>query len=240
MEQHRKTSLIFGLFFAGTFIFSIPALFFYDDVLHDAGYVLGGGFDKFVSVGALLEILLAICNIATAVVLFPLAKRVSESVALGYVTLRLVESLLILSGVVAIMSIVTLRATAAPGIDSAALTIAGRSLLAFHDWTFLLGPQFCAGFGNGFLLGFLMYRSGLVPRRMALLGLIGGPLAFIGGVLVLFDVLKPMSAGLFALTSVEIVWELAITIYTLAKGFRPSPALDAYSKSRSATAQQIS
>lgn len=73
-----------------------------------------------------------------------------------------------------------------------------------------------------------MYRSGLVPRRMVLLGLVGGPLALVGGVLVLFDVLKLMSAGLIALTVLEVVWELSITIYPIVKGFRPSPVLEGY------------
>lgn len=226
MNSNRSTSLIFGVFFAGTFVFSIPALLFYDPVLKNADYVLGGGFDVRISMGALFEILLAICNIATAIVLFPIARRVKEAVALGYVASRIVESVIILAGVISLMSIVTLRAGFAPGGDTAVLTMAGRSLLAFHDWTFLLGPQFCSGFGNGMLLGYLMYRSGLVPRRMALLGLVGGPLAFIGGVLVLFDVLKPMSAGLFALTAIEIAWELSITAYSIVKGFRSSPMLE--------------
>lgn len=230
MQQARKTSLVFGLFFAGTFVFSIPALFFYDPVLHDAGYILGGGFDTRVATGALFEILLAICNIATAIVIFPLVKRVREPIALGYVASRIVESVLILSGVISLMAIVTLRANFMPGGDTVAITMAGKGLLAFHDWTFLLGPQFGAGFGNGILLGYLMYRSGLVPRRMALLGLIGGPLAFVGGVLVLFDVLKPMSAGLAALTILEIAWELSITVYTIFKGFRESAALEGHGR----------
>jgi hypothetical protein len=237
MDQGRKTSLIFGLFFAGTFIFSIPALLFYDPLFNKADYILGGGFDTRISIGALFEILLAICNIATAVVIFPVVKRASESVALGYVASRIVESVIILSGVISLMSIVTLRAGVVPGEDTVALIMSGRSLLAFHDWTFLLGPQFCSGFGNGMLLGYLMYRSGLVPRGMALIGLIGGPLAFLGGVLVLFDILKPMSAGLFALTALEIVWELSIMIYPIVKGFRRSPVLDAYVRARSVTTE---
>jgi hypothetical protein len=228
MHPARKTSLIFGLFFAGTFVFSIPALFFYDPLLHDASYILGGGFDTRISTGALFEILLAICNIATAIVIFPIVKRVKEPVALGYLASRIVESVLILAGVISLMAIVTLRANFMPGDDTVALTMAGKGLLAFHDWTFLLGPQFCAGFGNGFLLGYLMYRSGLVPPRMALLGLVGGPLAFVGGVLVLFDGLKPMSAGLIALTVLEVAWELSITLYTIFKGFRQSPVLEGY------------
>jgi hypothetical protein len=218
METSRKTSLVFGLFFAGTFVFSIPALFFYGPLLSDNGWILGGGWETRVSMGALFEILLAICNIATAIVLFPIAKRSSEAAALGYVAVRIVESTLILMGVISLMSVASLRTAFIPGGDADAFILAGRSLVAFHDWTFLLGPQFCAGLGNGILLGYLMYRSRLIPPRMALLGLIGGPLAFGGGVAVLFGALKPMSAGLFGLTLLEIAWELSITIYALAVG----------------------
>ena len=217
MDPKRKTSLIFGWFFAGTFIFSIPALLFYDPLFKNPDYVLGNAFDTRIALGALFEILLAICNIATAIVIFPLVKRFSEAAALGYVAVRIVESVLILAGVISLMSIQTLRVQSG---DTVALVMAARSLTAFHDWTFLLGPQFCAGFGNGLLLGYLMYRSNLVPPRMALLGLIGGPMAFVGGILVLFAVLEPQSVGLFALTALEIVWELAITVYAIVKGFR--------------------
>jgi hypothetical protein len=226
MSPLRKTSLIFGLVFAGTFIFSIPALWFYDPVLNDARYVMGGGADTWVSIGAFFEILLAICNIATAIVIYPIARRVRESVALGYVASRIVESLIILIGVISLLTVVTLRSTFAPGDGTSTLPVAGQLLVIFHNWTFLLGPQFCAGFGNGLLLGYVMYRGGLVPRGMALLGLIGGPLAFIGGVLTLFGVLQPMSAGLFALTAIEIVWELSITVYPIVKGFRAPSALE--------------
>jgi hypothetical protein len=229
MESLRKSSLVFGLFFAGTFVFSIPALPLYAPLLKDAGYILGGGFDTRVASGALLEILLAICNIATAIVIFPLVKRVKETVALAYIAVRIVESVLILTGVICLMSAVTLRMHMPLHGNSDILTMGGQVLIALHDWTFLLGPQFCAGLGNGILLGYLMYKSGLVPPRMALIGLIGGPLAFVGGVLVLFDVLEPMSAGLFALTALEIVWELAITIYSLVKGFRPSALHNGFS-----------
>lgn len=226
MKPLRKTSLVFGLFFAGTFIFSIPALFFYDPLINDNNYLFLGGFDTRISMGALFEILLAICNIATAVVIFPLFRRVSEAVSLGYVASRTVESLLILAGVISLMSVMTFRAEFNPGNNTHDILMIRQQFVAFHDWTFLLGPQFCSGFGNGMLLGYLMFRSGAVPKRMALIGLIGGPLAFIGGIMVLFNVLQPMSAGLFALTALEIIWELSITIYAIFKGFKPSPFFD--------------
>ena len=139
-----------------------------------------------IQLGAFLEVLLAIANIATAIVLFPVLRRYSESISLGYVASRIVESTIILVGVVSLLSLLTLRQDAT-GSD-ASLVLAGQSLIAIHDATFLLGPAFCAGFGNGLLLGYLMYKSGLVPRRMAMIGLIGGPIAFLSATLVLFGI----------------------------------------------------
>lgn len=110
--------------------------------------------------------------------LFPILKRQNESMALGYVTVRVLESTIIVVGLISLLSIVTLRHDlAGTSANTGTLTIAGRSLVAFHDWTFFLGPGFCSALGNGLLLGYLMYTSGLVPRGLALLGLIGGPFA---------------------------------------------------------------
>jgi Domain of unknown function (DUF4386) len=105
------------------------------------------------------------------------------------------------------------------------LVTAGRSLVAVHDWTFLLGPGWIVGVGNGLILGYLMYRSGLVPRRMAMLGLIGGPLIILSGTAVLFNVIQPGSAGQVIATIPEFVWELSLGIYLMVKGFKPSPIL---------------
>lgn len=226
MESAQRTARIAGLWFIGTFVFSIPAVLLYDPVLNDADFILGSGFDTRIAIGALLEIAVVICNVATAVVLFPIVKRVSEPVALGYVALRIVESTMILAGLISLMTVVTLRDDlGGTGVDSDSLALAGRSLVAFHDWTFTLGPQFCAGVGTGVLLGYLMYKSQLVPPRMALVGLIGGPLAFLGGVLVVVGAIDNPSAGLFILTAGEIVWELFLCIYLTFWGFRRSSPL---------------
>lgn len=221
MNSYRKTSLYFGLFFAGTFIFSIPALIFYAPLFDDPEYIFREGYDTRISMGALFEILTAICNIATAVIIYPLFRKVSGSISLGYVASRTVESVMIITGVISLMSIMTFRAGLIEGIDSESLHLMSRMFIVFHDWTFLLGPQFCSGFGTGILLGYLMYKSGAVPAKMALIGLIGGPLAFIGGVLVLFGILEKLSHGIFAFTALEIIWELSITFYALFKGFKP-------------------
>jgi Domain of unknown function (DUF4386) len=221
----QRTARIMGAWFLGTFIV-IPGFFFYDPILNHADYVVGGGKDMLVAVGALLEILLAICGIATAVVIFPIVKRVNESVALGYVATRTVESILILVGVVSLMSVVALRQDLADAANSSgALVDVARGLLAVHDQTRLLGPQFCAGLGNGILLGYLMWRSRLLPRPLVMIGLIGGPLALLAGVGVLLGAWDTTSGLPVALTAPEAIWEFSLSVWLLARGFRPSPIL---------------
>jgi hypothetical protein len=215
-----------GAWFLGTFVFSIPAFWFYDPLLNHASYVVGRGQDARVATGAVLEILLAVSGIATAVVIFPVAKRVNESIALGYVASRTVESILILVGVLSLISVVALRRDLAEGDRSHGAVIdVARALLAVHDQTALLGPQLCAGLGNGVLLGYLMWRSRLLPRPMVMCGLIGGPLALLAGLGVLVG-LWDLTSGLpVALTAPEALWELSLSVWLLAKGFCPSPIL---------------
>jgi uncharacterized protein DUF4386 len=122
---------------------------------------------------------------------------------------------------------VTLREdlAGAAGSDPAALNAVGRSLVAIHDWTFLLGPGFCVAVGNGLMLGYLMYRSGLVPRRMAILGLIVGPLIFASGTAVLFGAYEQTGGVHFLFSVPEIAWELSLAIYLTFKGFKPSASV---------------
>ena len=233
MDSTRKIAAVTGWLFLVTFITSIPAqLFLYAPLLTDPNYILGAGADMGVSLGALLEVILVVANIGTAVVLYPLVKRQNEAVALGYVTARVLESAVIMVGIFSVLSVVTLRQDFAgvAGADAAPLVTVGNALVAIHDWTFLLGPGFLAGLGNGILLGYLMYRSGLVPRGMAMLGLIGGPLLIAAMVAVLFGVFAAGSLWQVIATIPEFIWELSLGIYLIVKGFKPSPIAAAYDR----------
>jgi hypothetical protein len=225
MDSTKRTSFVTGVLFIVTFVTSIPAaLVLYTPVLDDANYIVGAGADAGVALGALLEVLLIIANVGTAVALFPILKRRSEPLALGYVTARLVECTFIAIGIVSLLAVVTLRQDVAgtAGADAASLLTAGRSLVAVHDWTFLLGPGWVVGVGNGLILGWLMYRSGLVPRGMALLGLVAGPVLLAGGTAALLGVIEPDSALKNLAAGPEFVWELSLGIYLMVKGFKSS------------------
>src|SRR3954471_3423227 len=222
MSLDQKRARIFGVLFLITFVTSIPALLLYEPVLrHPVAYIAGAGHDKQVLLGALLELLLIIANIGTAVVIVPIMRRLNEELAIGYVTARLVECTFILVGIVSVLGLVTLRhQVAGPSEGTVAYTLA-----AIKDWTFLLGPGWVVGWGNGLILGYLMYRSELVPRRAAWLGLIGGPLIILSGTAILLagddpsDTLRSLQ-GLATIP--EFLWELFLGVYCTFKGFRPS------------------
>jgi hypothetical protein len=223
LRSHRKIALVTGVLFVITYITSIPPFVFnYVPVVDDPRYIVGAaGADNRVLTGAFLELILIIANIGTAVVLYPVVKRVNEILALGYVTARVVECIFIAVGILSILTIVTLRQEAA-GADVGSLLTAGKSLVALHDWTFLLGPGFFVGVGNGLMLGYLMYSSRLVPRGMAVLGLIGGPLIFASGTAILFGVIEAGSVWQLIATIPEFLWELSLGIWLIVRGFNPA------------------
>jgi hypothetical protein len=215
-----------GILWLVTFITSIPAaLVLYVPVLDHPNYIVGAGADGRIVLGALLEMLLIIANIGTAVVPYAIHKRYSERLALGFVTARIVECGFIAVGIVSLLAVVNLRQDVGGTGEASALVDVGRSLVAIHDVTFLLGPGWVVGVGNGLILGYLMYRSGLVPRGMAMLGLIAGPLIIASGTAVMFDVFEPGSAPQVIATIPEFFWELSLGIYLTIKGFKASPII---------------
>ena len=224
--NYRRIATFTGWLWITTFVTSILArFFFYASVRdHQGNYVTGAGNEAhtLIAIGALLEILLIISNIGTAVVPYSIHKRVHEAGAVAFVAARLVECTFIAIGIVCMLAISTLRQDALSGTNAAL----GQGIFAVYEWTFRIGPGVIVGVGNGLILGWLMYTSGLVPPRLALFGLVGGPLIIISGALVILNVIAAGGAVQSVMTIPEFIWELGIGIYLIVKGYRTSsPAL---------------
>jgi hypothetical protein len=220
----RTIATVTGWLFLITYVTSIPAqLVLYAPLLKDPLFILGSGPAPGISLGALLELILVVANIGTAVVLYPLVRRQNETIAISYVAARVVESTVIMVGIFSVLSVLALRQGVVGGVGEDVLIPIGQALVALHDASFLLGPGFLAGLGNGILLGYLMYRAALVPRGMAMLGLVGGPLLILAMVGVLFGAFAPGSLWQIIATVPEFFWELFLGIYLIVKGFKPSP-----------------
>ncbi|SDF50754.1 protein of unknown function [Blastococcus fimeti] len=218
MGSTRPNAVAAGVFFLVAFAAAIAGLALYQPALGDPGYVLGAGSDPQVLLGGFFELLLAGSCIGTGVALYPVVKRYGPSVALGYVCGRLLEAAIISMGIVATLSLVSLR-QAAPTGDDEALTTAARTLIALHDWTFLLGPGLVIGV-NSMLLAWLMLRSRLVPAWIARLGLTGGALVLASSTAVLFGLYAQTSAIALVAAIPVAAWELCLAVRLIATGFR--------------------
>jgi hypothetical protein len=216
MDSLRKTALVAGVLYLLTFV-SIPTLALYGAV-HEPNYILGSGPDTAVILGGVLEIIVAIACIGTAVALYPVVKRQNEGVALGFVGARVLEAAAIFAGVVSLLTIVTLR-QAGVGADG---LVTGQALVAQYDWTTLLGQGMLPAV-NALLLGSLLYRSRLVPRVLPMLGLIGAPLLIAGDIGTIFGLWGRVNvlAGIAVLLIAG--WEFSLGVYLVVKGFKPSP-----------------
>jgi Domain of unknown function (DUF4386) len=223
MDPMRRTALTAGVLYLITFV-SMPTLVLYTPVKdHVETFILGAGSDTGVLWGALSEIIVGIAGIATAVVLYPVTKRISQTAALGLVTARLVETSLIFVGVISLLSIITLRNTVAgtAGADPSALVTTGHSLAAGYNMTFLVS-QSLMPVACDLLLGYLLYRSGLVPRILPIIAFIGAPLLLAFDVAVFFGAVAQVSA-FTALAALPVaVFEFSFGVYLIVKGFKPT------------------
>jgi Domain of unknown function (DUF4386) len=216
MTPLRKTALVAGVFYVLSFI-SIPTLALYSG-LRDPIYIVNPGSGNGAIWGAILEMIVALAGIGTAVVLYPVVRRQGEARALGFAGIRVLEAATIVSGVVVVMSMVSLHQD---GAGPQALPI-GKVLVAMHNWTFLTGQGFLPAV-SAVLLGSLLYQSRLVPRTLPVLGLIGAPLLTISFIATLFGFWTQVSPASGLLTIPIAVWEFALGVYLIVKGFKPSP-----------------
>jgi hypothetical protein len=215
MSSLRKTSMVAGVFYLLTFV-SIPTLGLYGSV-RGPNYILGYGPDTPVIVGAILEMIVALAGIGTAVTLFPVLRRQNEGVALGFVGARILEAATIYAGIVSLMSVVTLRRA---GIGEDALAT-GEALAAQYYWMFLFGQSFIPAV-NAVLLGSLLYRSRLVPRALPMLGFIGAALLITSWTGTLFGFMDQVSVASALFVLPIALWEFSLGIYLVVRGFRPS------------------
>jgi len=221
-DPTRKYARAAGIFYLLTFLSSIPALILIGPVLNDPAFVTGAGQDTSVLWGCLLDTVNALTAVGSAVAVYSVVKRQNGSMALGFVTSRLVEAAVVMIGVVSLLAVVTMRQEfAGSGADAASVTVTANALVDVRNWTFLFGPGLMPVF-NAILFGTLLYRSRLVPRIIPTIGLVGAPLLFAAFIANLFGVFSQVSTASFLLTLPIAAWELTVGLWMTFKGFNRS------------------
>lgn len=224
MSSMRKIAFVAGFLYLLTFISSIPAVFLQGPVLNDPNFIIGGtGLNTQVRLGALFDIVNSLTAIGTAVALYAVIKRQNQGFAIGFVSSRLFEGTVLMIGVISILSIVTLQQPGATGAEASLLVTVQNTLVTVRNWTFVLGTGVPAL--NAVMLGWIMYKSRLVPRAIPVIGLIGAPLFtswIIGYVL---GVTEPGTPWHGIGVAPIFIWELSLGLWMTFKGFRKDAPL---------------
>jgi hypothetical protein len=223
MDPDRRSAFYGGLFYLITFASSIPAVFLLRPVINDSHYILSAGADTQVVWGTVLDLVNALTAVGSAVALYPVMKRQSQSMALGFVSTRMFEAAVVAIGVIALLTVVSLRQPGATGAEADSLVVTGNALVATYNWVFLIGPNLMPAV-NGVLLGTLMYKAGLVPKVIPLMGLVGGPLLLVVTIASMVGITHHGSAW-WVVAAPIVFWEFSLGCYLLVKGFKPSDVL---------------
>ena len=230
MNSNQKTARIVGVLFLLAAISAVIGLLLYDPILNGSDYLIeGAAHANQVSLGALLELILVVSVVGTATAMFPILRKYNETIALWHVYFRFLEAVIITVGVISVLSLLTLsQHFVASGVtDATSYQASGTLLIAIHDWTFMLGPLFMLGI-NTIMYSYIFYKTNLVPRFLAILGMSGAVLVFINALLVLFGIVEQISAwGILALPIAA--FEMILAVWLLVKGFNES-ALSSLSK----------
>ena len=221
MKTHRITAILTGILFIIAAVASIAGLILYEPVLNDTQYIVHNNSNKSqILWGAIFEIITAFAVIVMPIFLFSILKEINWGMAMAIICFRLLEATIIIIGTISLLTIITLNQEFAKEINPNAYSylVAGKSLLAIHKWTFLFGPNLALA-PSTFMTAYLLYKAKLVPRIIAILGLIGGPLIFLSALFVMFGFYSQISTlGISAAIPV-FFYEMSLAIWLIVKGF---------------------
>jgi hypothetical protein len=235
MNSNKKAAKIVGVLFILAAVSAVLGVILYEPILKGSDYLIKGSeHGNQVILGAIMELILVVSAVGTATTMFPILRKYNETIALWHVCFRFLEAVVITIGIISVLSLLTLSReyVAAGSPDIASFQVSGTLLKAVHDWTFMLGPLFMLGI-NTMMYSYIFYKTKLVPRFIAILGMTGGTLVFICALLVMFGVIQQVSVwgGLLALPVAAN--EMILAVWLIVKGFNESALASMYIKKES-------
>ncbi|MDI6033720.1 DUF4386 domain-containing protein [Flavobacterium sp. LB2P84] len=221
MNSIRKNAIIVGVLFILAAVSAIIGLALYQPILNDPDFIIKGAANNTQVIwGAFFELILAFSVIGISYMMYPILKKKNENIAIGYVCFRLLEGTIVVIGIISLLSLVTLNQdfSKVSNQNVSSFLIAGKLLVAVHNWTFLFGPNFALG-PSTLMMSYFLYKSKLVPRYISIFGLVGGPLIFTSAVLVMFGVFLQVSVWGAILAIPVFAYEMSLAIWLIVKGF---------------------
>jgi len=226
IREHRTAATTAGVLYLIGTVAGVLAKVLVQMPVRDAPDPLAyaGAHPSLIATGAVLILVMGLALAFVPVVLFPVLRPVNEALAIGYLTLRgAVEATCYVISAITLLALVPMSTVlaAGPGTASPAAVRLGLALIDSDATAAVLSVVFCLG---GAMFYVLLYRSGIVPRWVAVWGLAALPLYLGAFILAMYDVIGASSTQLNLLVLPLAVQEMALGIWMIARGFRPATA----------------
>ncbi len=221
MHTYKTTARTVGVLFIVGTVAGVLSVVFQQPVLDASDYLTEVSLNESrVATGALFELIMGIALVAIPIVIYPVLRRFSERLALGYVVARTIEVVIVVIGSIGLLTLLTVsREFVNAGASGAPLFQAlGDFLLAGRDWGghgVLDASAFTLG---ALILNYALYQARLVPRWLSGWGLVGALLYMAAGVMVIYG-LEPLSTTQIVLEAPMGVQEMVLAVWLIVKGF---------------------
>jgi Domain of unknown function (DUF4386) len=222
--ERSSTSILTGILFIAAALTSMIGLALYNPILTENEFLINGAEHRNqIMLGVVFELLLICSAIGTAILLFPILGRYNNKAALGYFTFRLLEVIVILIGTISVLGMLSNSSLyqESLNLDPGYFKVIGLILKEIHDWTFIIGPNFMLGI-NTFIYAFAFNRYKIIPKRLAILGMVGAILIFLASLLELFGVIEQISVAGVLLAIPIFLYEMSLAVWLIKVGLKQS------------------
>ncbi|WP_428911580.1 DUF4386 domain-containing protein [Niallia sp. Krafla_26] len=227
MTRERWNGMIIGLLYIVAAVSSVIAVVLYQPILSDQWVMsVANGYEPKILMGVFNDLILVMAVIGTAVMLFPYLRHWNEHIALGYLCFRFMEAVFIAIGLVGILGLLYLSSFYETGeLSDVDLQAVGFMLQSFHRWTFMLGPNLMLGL-NTVLYSYIFLKTGLVPKPLAIFGIITAVMVFLAGILDMFGIIVPISTVKGFLALPVGLYEMTLAVWLIVQGFHKQSFID--------------
>jgi hypothetical protein len=220
MNTHRMTARVVGMVYLAGFVVGIVGDMLIQSVLSAPNHLSTVSASSMtVAIGAMLWLMAVVGDAAHGILMFPVLKPHNERIAVGYLGVRIIDAVFIAVMVLFVLLQIPLGSEYVKAAASDAFSLQALSAVSMQASQYAYQIGMIAVGLAGLMLCSTLYRAKLVPRLVAVWGLVGYAIIFCG------MVSEVMGSGLGLVSSIPGgLWEVFIGVWLIVKGFS-SPAI---------------
>ncbi len=218
IDRYRTTARIVGAVYLGGFVVGIVGNILIQSILGAPNHLSTvSAHSMTLAIGAVLWLMAVAGDAAHGVLMFPILKQFNERIAFGYLAARIIDAVFIAVMVLFILLQIPLGIEYLKAAAGDASHLQVLSSVSLHASQYAYDIAMSTLGIAGLMLCYAFYRTKLIPRWIAVWGLVGYAIIFCG------MVSEIMGSGLGLVSSIPGgLWEVFVGVWLIVKGFNSS------------------